>query len=181
MRFTLNSGDQQKTVDIPNASLAGGTATVTATVATIGTVAITVITAIVTLVSTVITYHFVTEPQYHLMTEKQNDVDQDLKKKTQLLEVQKFEFEKKLKEESQSLEKQKFQSELLQSTLQGKNSKQRAQTLRMLADMKLLNISPSLIDDFIKNPNTVPQLSPQSIGKPTAPSTSVSGKPTTSK
>jgi hypothetical protein len=110
-----------------------------------------------------------------------NEADNILKTHDQELEKQKFEFEKKLKEESQSLEKQKFQSELLQSALQGANPKQRAQALRMLVDMKLLDIPCSLMIDFIKNPNTVPRLSPQSAGKPKAPSTSVSGKPIASK
>lgn len=111
----------------------------------------------------------------------QNKADNELKTNVQELEKQKFEFDKKLKEESQSLEKQKFQSELLQSVLQGKDSKQRAQALRLLAEMKLLDMPDSLINDFIKNPNIVPQLSPQSTEKPEAPSTSVNGKPIGSK
>jgi hypothetical protein len=141
-------------LEIPDKSLISGSAAIALTVAVINGAA------------TWFTDNYVTKPQ--------NDREFSLEEK-------KFLLDEELKKQTQLLEQQKFQSELLQSALQEANPKQRAQALRMLVDMKLLNISPSLIDDFIKNPNTVPQLSPQSTGKPKAPSTSVSGKPITSK
>lgn len=132
-----------------------------------------IIGALLTLATSMYTIDHVTEPQ--------NDADKTFKDNAQNLEKQKFELDQELKKQSQLLEKQRFQSELLQSALQGENSKQRAQALRMLVDMKLLDIPRSLMTDFIKNPNTVPQFSPQSTGKPKPPSTPVSGKPIASK
>ena len=84
-----------------------------------------------------------------------------------------------LKKQTQLLEMQKFQLELLQRALQGKNSKQRAQSLRMLVDMKLLDAPRSMIDDFIKNPNAVPQWLPESTERTPSPPTSSGGKPIT--
>ena len=113
-------------------------------------------TALITLISSVYSAYFVTNPQ--------NEREISLKNDAQSLELKKFHLDEELKKQTQLLELQKFQSELLQSALQEENSKQRAQALRMLVDMKLLDAPSSLIDDFIKKPNTVPRLSPQSTG-----------------
>jgi hypothetical protein len=85
--------------------------------------------------------------------------------------------ELELKKQTQLLEMQKFQLELLQRALQGENPEQRAQSLRILADMKLLDALRPMIDEFIKNPDTVPQWPPGSIGKAPASPASLGGEP----
>lgn len=113
------------------------------------------------------------------VTKSQNEDDLKFKREVQSLEVKKFEFDEELKKQTQSLEMQKFQLELLQRALQGKNDIQRTQSLRILVDMKLLNIPR--IDEFIKKPNTAPQWAPQSTGKALASPASLGGEPNASK
>ena len=77
--------------------------------------------------------------------------------------------ELKVKKQIQSLEEQKFRLELLQRALQVEDSQQRAQSLRMLVDLQLLDYPKLGIEEFIKNPNTIPQWPPESSGNAPSP------------
>lgn len=88
--------------------------------------------------------------------------------------------ELKVKKQIQLLEEQKFKLELLQHALQVENSQQRAQSLRMLVDLELLDYPKQGIEEFIKNPDTIPHWPPESSGK-ASPSVSGGEKSSTSK
>ena len=79
------------------------------------------------------------------------------------------EADKTFKEDTQDLEKNKFQLELLQRALQVGSPEHRAQSLRMLVDMGLLNVKEPMIVEFTKNPNLVPQWPSESTGKAPSP------------
>lgn len=69
-------------------------------------------------------------------------------------------------EHAQLLKKQNFELILLKTALQLQDPEQRAQSLLLMVEMKLLDIPKSTMDDFIKNAKTVPQWPPESSEKP---------------
>jgi hypothetical protein len=75
----------------------------------------------------------------------------------------------------QRLEKQKFQSELLQKALQMEKSQDREKSLRILKDLKLLGDPDPKIEEFLKNPDTIPQW-PSASSERKAPSSASGGE-----
>ena len=76
---------------------------------------------------------------------------------TKYVEIPKNRESIDIQKKANELAKNKFQLESLQKALQAKSPEDRARSLGLLVDMKLIDIPSAKVDEFIKKPEIVPQ------------------------